>query len=86
MLGEAGFDEECRASLEEAVMALSKSLAIRRRLPVPENVASVIAPPFARVWEYGLPVVAQFVRRDGNGWDSFAGVLEARLKAKQSEV
>ncbi|MCC7374587.1 MAG: DEAD/DEAH box helicase [Verrucomicrobiales bacterium] len=85
VLGEAGFDEECRASLEEAVIALSKSLAIRGRLPVPENVASVIAPPFARVWEDGLSAVAQFVRREGNGWDSFAGVLEARLKANQSE-
>ncbi|MCC7373621.1 MAG: DEAD/DEAH box helicase [Verrucomicrobiales bacterium] len=81
VLGEAGFDDECRASLEEAVMALSKSLAIRGRLPVPENLAAVIAPPFARVWGAGLAAVAPFVRREATGWGSFAGALEEQLAA-----
>lgn len=86
VLGEAGFDEECRASLEEAVMALSKSLAIRGRLPIPEDLTAVVSPPFARLWRAGLATVGAFVRREANGWESCAVVLEAQLTAPGETV
>ena len=61
------------------MVGLSKALAIRGRWPVPEDLASMVSPPFARVWGSGLTTVASFVRGEATGWESFAGVLEDQL-------
>lgn len=73
-LGEAGFSEEARPALLDAIYSLGCAFAVEHRLPQPIAVYDAIIPPLAQYWKQALQVVTSFVR-GSDDWRAVAGHL-----------
>jgi superfamily II DNA or RNA helicase len=81
VLGEAGFGEECRASLLEAAFQGAVAQAIRRRLPEPTSLEASLEPPYATVWGEGAVALGAVVADPAAAWSPAADAVEAACAA-----
>jgi len=60
VVAEAGLEEDARAPLLEAILALSRAHAVEQRLPEPALVNEAMLPPLSPCWKQALPLLRQF--------------------------
>ncbi len=60
VVAEAGLEEDARAPLLEALLALGRASAVEQRLPEPALVNEVMLPPLSPCWKEALPLFRQF--------------------------
>ena len=58
--------DEARQPLEESVVLLARSHAVRRRLAEPQDVRQAVSGPFAGLWGDTLPAVEELLASDGS--------------------
>ena len=75
LLGNAGFGDEARPALLEALHALGCALAVERRLVEPADAKNVLQPPLAHCWAEAVPVLQAFVQDPAADWKPVAELL-----------
>ena len=60
VLCDAGFSEEARAALLEAVPPLGCALAVQHRFPEPASLEHALLPPLSSCWKTALPLLREF--------------------------
>ncbi len=60
VVAEAGLEEDARAPLLDAILALSRAHAVQQRLPEPTLVSAAMLPPLSPSWKQALPLLREF--------------------------
>jgi len=60
VVADAGLEDEARAPLLDAILALSRAQAVEHRLPEPALVQEAMLPPVSPSWKEALPLLRQF--------------------------
>ncbi|MDE3065932.1 MAG: DEAD/DEAH box helicase [Verrucomicrobiota bacterium] len=81
VLGNAGFADEARAALLEAIHGMGSALAVERRLPEPAKLKDVLQPPLAHGLGEALPVLREFVHNPASAWKPAAERLASLMPA-----
>ncbi len=74
ILGDAGFADEARPALLDAVYSFGCAFAVENWVPEPLAVYDTVIPPLAHHWKDALPLIAGFVRGAGD-WKPVAAQL-----------
>ncbi|MEO5960979.1 MAG: C-terminal helicase domain-containing protein, partial [Opitutaceae bacterium] len=75
LLGEGGLGDEAREPLLEAALALSRALAIERRMPEPTTLDDALRPPLSHAWKETLPTLRRFAADPAQPWLPLAEAL-----------
>jgi superfamily II DNA or RNA helicase len=75
VLGESDFGEESRPALLEAMLAISRSLAVARRFPEPSEAKDTLQPPLSHAFAGELPKLKAFLDNPGANWKTMAECL-----------
>ncbi len=75
VLGEAGFDPECRASLAEAALHLAGVLAILHRLPQPDSLDAAFSAAHQAMWGDSAGILHGLTGESLPDWRPVAGAL-----------
>ncbi len=60
VVADAGLEEDARAPLLDAILALSRAHAVEQRLPEPALVNEAMLPPLSPSWKQALPLLREF--------------------------
>jgi hypothetical protein len=77
LLGEGGLDEETRTAMLEAVLPLSRALAIENRLPEPGQLDDALLAPLAQHWGAAITPLRQFTGNSATPWRPVLDSLSA---------
>jgi len=75
VLGNAGFADETRVPLLDAIRGLGCALAVERRLPEAAELTGALQPPLSNAWGDALPIVKAFVADPVAAWQPVADRL-----------
>jgi hypothetical protein len=75
VLGNAGFADETRVPLLDAIRGLGCALAVERRLPEAPELKGVLQPPLSSAWGDALPIVRAFIADPVAAWQPVADRL-----------
>ena len=76
VLGQAGFADEARESVNEALHAIGRALAIEKRLPDPESMAALRESDYKFLWGSEGDMVQGFLQNSEVSWEPLVVVLE----------
>ncbi len=76
LLGDGGLDEEARAPLLEAALALGRALAVEARLPEPASLDDALLPPLTHCWRASQGPLRSAVADATQPWRVFLSALE----------
>ena len=79
VLGEAGFDPECHASLVETCLHLAGALAILHRLPEPASLKDAFTAPHESMWRDSAPILRNLLAETLPGWRPVAKALNQAM-------
>jgi hypothetical protein len=77
--GAGGLDDEARAPLLEAALAISRALAAETRLPEPSALDDALMPPLSHHWHDALPLLRGFATDPSQSWQPIAESIEKQL-------
>jgi hypothetical protein len=80
VLGEAGFDPECRTSLAEAAVHLAGALATLHRLPEPASLEAAFDSPHHAMWQDAVPILRNLSSEAPADWRTVAETLDRAAK------
>ncbi|MGE3312912.1 MAG: SNF2-related protein [Limisphaerales bacterium] len=75
VLGEAGFESECGASLAEAALHLAGVLALVQRLPPPESLDATFSGAYEALWGESATVLEELTGDSLRDWRPIAATL-----------
>jgi len=75
VLGNAGFADETRVPLLDAIRGLGCALAVERRLPEAPELTGALQPPLSSAWGDALPIVREFIADPVAAWQPVADRL-----------
>jgi len=81
VLGEAGFDPECRTSLAEAALHLAGALAILHRQPEPASLDAAFSEPHPNMWGASSAVLKGLMGDSLPDWRPIATALDQAAQA-----
>jgi hypothetical protein len=76
VLGEAGFEPECRGSLAESLLHLAGSLAVLHRLPEPASIEAALADSHRSMWRGTDPILRDLLADPPPEWATVAKALD----------
>lgn len=79
VLGEAGFDPECHASLVETCLHLAGALAILHRLPEPASLKDAFTAPHESMWRDSAPILRNLLAETLPDWRPVAKALNQAM-------